>query len=85
MYDPRGPPVAAVEEETKNLCIEEELLDMGEDPKKEEHVYPVMSPAQFKQAVTPFSPIRTCFNSFSRPHYDQSFLLVTIVFQSSSK
>ena len=25
--------------------------------KKEEHLYPVMSPAQFNQAVTPISPV----------------------------
>ena len=25
--------------------------------KKEEHIFPVMGPAQFNQAVTPFSPV----------------------------
>ena len=48
MYDPRAPTFAAVEEERKTLCIEEELHDMREDnKKKEEHIYPVMSPAPF--------------------------------------
>ena len=58
MYDPRAPTLAAVEEERKTLCNEEELHDMREDDKKkEEHVYPVMSPAQFNQTVTPISPV----------------------------
>ena len=58
MYDPRAPTLAAVEEERKVLCFEEELHDMRNDPKKkEEHIYPVMSPAQFNQAVTPISPV----------------------------
>ena len=48
MYDPRAPPLAAVEGERKTLCNEEELNDMGEDAKKmEELLYRVMSPAQF--------------------------------------
>ena len=47
MYDPRAPPLAAVDEERKTLCNEEELRDMRDTPKKkEEHIYPVMSPAQ---------------------------------------
>ena len=41
-----------------------------------------MSPAQFNQAVTPISLVLNCPNSFFRPHYTQSFLLVTIVLQS---
>ena len=54
MYDPRAPTLAAVEEERKTLCNEEALHDMRDDSKKkEEHIYPVMSPAQFIQAVTP--------------------------------
>ena len=65
MYDPRAPTLAAVEEERKTLCKEEELHDMRDDTKKEdEHIYPVMSPAQFNQAVTPISPVYICFNSF---------------------
>ena len=57
-YDPRAPTLAAVEEERKTLCNEEELHDMRNDTKKkEEHIYPVMSPAQFNQAVTPISPV----------------------------
>ena len=57
MYDPRAPTLSAVEEERKTLCNEEELYDMKDDPKKkEEHIYPVMRPAQFNQAVTPISP-----------------------------
>ena len=56
MYDPRGPTLTAVEEERKTLYSEEELTDMRNDTKKkEEHIYPVMSPAQFNQAVTPIS------------------------------
>ena len=54
MYDPRAPTLAAVEES----CNEEELHDMREDnKKKEEHIYPVMSPAPFNQAVTSISPV----------------------------
>ena len=38
---------------------------MREDTKKkEEHIYPIMSPAHFKQAVTPISPVETCFVRF---------------------
>ena len=56
MYDPRAPTLAAVEEERKTVCHEEELHDMREDnKKKEEHTYPVNSPAPFNQAVTPIS------------------------------
>ena len=33
--------------------------------------------------MTPISLVQNCLNSFFRPHYTQSFLLVTIVFQSS--
>ena len=58
MYDRRAPPLTAVEKERKNLCDEEELDDIRDDTKKkEEHIYPVMSPAQFNQAVTPFSSV----------------------------
>ena len=58
MYDPRAPTLAAVEEERKTLCNEEELYDMRDTPKKkEEHIYPVMSPAQFNQAVIPIPPV----------------------------
>ena len=58
MYDPRAFTLAAVEEERKTLSNEEELHDMRDDTqKKEEHIYPVMSLAQFNQAVTPFSPV----------------------------
>ena len=56
MYDPRAPSLEAVKEERKTLCNEEELNDMREDAKrKEEHLYPVMSPAQLNSAVTPIS------------------------------
>ena len=58
MYDPRAPTFAAVEEERKTVYSEEELTDIRNAPKgKEEHIYPVMSPAQFNQAVTPISPV----------------------------
>ena len=58
MIDPRAPTLTAVEEEGKTFCNEEELNDMREDTeKKEKHIYPVMSPAQFNQAVTPISPV----------------------------
>ena len=54
MYDPRSPTLAAVEEERKNLRNEEELNDMRDDTqKKEEHIYSVISPAEYNQAVTP--------------------------------
>ena len=68
MYDPRAPPLAAVEEERKTFCNEEELTDIRDDTKKkEEHYYPVMSPAQFNQAVTPISSVEICLNSFLGP------------------
>ena len=55
-YDPRAPTLAAVDEERKTFCNEEELHDMGDNTKKkEEHNYAVVSPAQFTQAVTPIS------------------------------
>ena len=58
MYDPRAPTFAALEEERKPFCNEEELNDMREDSKKkEEHIYLVMSPAQFNQTSTPISPV----------------------------
>ena len=58
MYDPRAPTLAAVEEERKTLCDEEKLHDMRDDTKKQDdHIYPVMSPAQCNQAVTPISPV----------------------------
>ena len=58
MYDPRAPTLAVVEEERKTLYSEDELTDIRNTPKKkEEHIYPVMSPAQFNQAVTPISPV----------------------------
>ena len=56
MCDPRAPTLAAVGEERKTLC--KKLHDMRDTPKKkEEHIYPVMSPAQFSKAVTPISPV----------------------------
>ena len=56
MYNSRAPILAAVEEELKTDCNEEELLDMRDHTQKnEEDIYPVMSPAQFNQAVTPIS------------------------------
>ena len=58
MYDPRAPILAAVEVERKTLCNEEELNVMRDNNKKKEgHIYPVMSPAQINQAVTPISPV----------------------------
>ena len=58
MYDPRAPTVAAVEEERKTLCHKEELHDIRDyTRKKEEHIYPVISPAKFNQAVKPISPV----------------------------
>ena len=38
MYDPRAPTLAAVEEERKTLCNEEELHDMGDDNKKKKSI-----------------------------------------------
>ena len=68
MYDPRAPTLAAVEEERKTLCNEEEIHDMREkNKKKEEHIYPVRSPAPFNQAVTPISAVYTCLNYFLGP------------------
>ena len=58
MYDPRAPTLAAAEEERKTLYNEEELHDMRNDTKKkDEHIYPVKSPAQFNQAVIPIPPV----------------------------
>ena len=58
MYDPRSPTLAAVEEERKTFCNEEELHDMREGKKKkEEHIYLVMSRTPFNQAVIPISPV----------------------------
>ena len=58
MYDPRAPTLAMVDEERRTLCQEDELHNMKDDTKKkEEHIYPVMSPAQFNQAVTPIPPV----------------------------
>ena len=58
MYDPRAPSLAVVEEGRKTLCNEEELHDMRDGTKKkEEPIHPVMSPAQFIQAVTPISAV----------------------------
>ena len=57
MFDTCAPPLAAVQEEGKTLCNEEELKDTREDAKtKIKHFYPVLSPAQFNQVVTPISP-----------------------------
>ena len=58
MYDPRAPPIVAIEQERKTFCHEEELHDIREDiKKKEEHIYPVMSPARLNPAITPISPV----------------------------
>ena len=58
MCDPRAPTLAAVEEERRSLCKEEVLHDMREDTqKRERHIYPGMSSAQFNKAVTPISPV----------------------------
>ena len=39
MYDPRSPTLAAVEEERKTLCIEEELDDVRDDIKKRRNIF----------------------------------------------
>ena len=76
MYDPRAPTLAAVEEERKTLYSQEELTDTRNDTKKkEEHLYPVVSPAHINQAVTPISPVLICLNSFFKPNYTQTFPL----------
>ena len=68
MYDPRAATLAAVEEERKTLYYEEDLQNMRNDTKKkDEHVYPVMSPAQFNQAVIPTPPVYIYINSFLGP------------------
>ena len=42
----------------KTFCNKEKLNAMGGDTrKKAEHIYPVMNPAQFNQAVTPISSV----------------------------
>ena len=56
MFDPLASTLAAVGEERKIFCNEEELHDMRDDTKKkEEPIYPVMNPAHFNQAVRPIS------------------------------
>ena len=58
MFDPREPPLAAIDEERKTLCNEKVLNDMIDDAKKkEELLHRVMSAAQFNQAVAPISPV----------------------------
>ena len=39
IYDPRAPTIAAVEEERKTLCNEEQLHDMREDTKKKGSIF----------------------------------------------
>ena len=68
IYDPRSPTLAPVEEERKTLCNEDELISIKfVAKKKEDHIYPVMRPAQFNQAITPFSPVYICLISFLGP------------------
>ena len=68
MYNSRAPTLAAVEEERKTFYNEEELQDMRNDKKKkDEQIYPVMSPAQFNQAVMPIPPVQIYLNSFLGP------------------
>ena len=58
MYEPRAPTLDGVEDERKTLCNQEEFNDTREDAKKkEEHLFPVLSPAQFNQAVIPISTV----------------------------
>ena len=58
VYNQRVPTLAAIEGERKTLSYEEDLNDTREDAKnKEEHLHPVMIPAQFNQALTPISPV----------------------------
>ena len=58
IYDPRAPPLAALEIERKTVCHKEELDDILNDTqKKEELIYTVVSPAQFNRAVTRISPV----------------------------
>ena len=58
IYDPRAPTLAAVEEERKTFCNEEELHAMREDAKKKEgNLYTVMSPAHFYRTPTPISHV----------------------------
>ena len=54
MFYPRAPTLAAVEEQRKTLCYEEELSDIRKDAKrKEEHLYRIIVPAQSNKVVTP--------------------------------
>ena len=56
MYNPRALPLAAIADEKRNVCHEEELNAMGEDAKKkEEYRYSLRIPAHFNQVVTPIS------------------------------
>ena len=57
MYDPRAPAFTSVDEE-RTIYHEDDLHKVKDDTKKkEEHIYPIMSPAQFNQAVTPIPPV----------------------------
>ena len=58
MYDSRAISLAATEADRKTLYNELELNEMRENAKKkEEHLYPVMSPAQLNLAVTRISAV----------------------------
>ena len=56
LFKPRSLSPAAVEEDKKFLCNGVELSEIRENSRKEEeHLYPMISPAQFISAVTPIS------------------------------
>ena len=58
VYDLCALLLAAVEEERKTFCKEEERSVVREyAKKKEEHLHRVMSAAQLNSAVTPISPV----------------------------
>ena len=83
MYDPRAPTLAAVEEDKKTLCNEEELYDMKKDTKRRRNIF-TQSGVRLNSTKPwpPFSLFKLVLKFFN-PNYIQSFLLVTIVFQSS--
>ena len=82
MYGPHARTLGAVQHEGNISCNEEELSGMKENAKKkEEHLYLVMSPAPFNQAITPISPFYICCYYFSRPQYTQFFFLLTTASQ----
>ena len=62
MIHPRAPPLVVDEEKRKAFCNIEELSEIQDHVRKEkQHLYPVMSPAQFSPLFRPCPPFKFCF------------------------